>query len=63
VPDWAGGGSAVLEMPHRIKAGQGVDGPPVRLFGQSLRLDAAKTVRSVTLPNDPRVELYAFTLA
>jgi hypothetical protein len=63
VPDWAAGGPAVLEMPHRIKAGQGVDGPPVRLFGQSLRLDATKTVRSVTLPNDPRVELYAFTLA
>ncbi len=63
VPDWAGGGLAVLEMPHRIKAGQGVDGPPVRLFGQSLRLDPAKTVRSVTLPDDPRVELYALTLA
>nr|WP_112277299.1 GH92 family glycosyl hydrolase [Lentzea terrae] len=63
VPDWAGGGAAVLEMPHRIKAGQGVDGPPVRLFGQSLRLDSLKTVRSVTLPNDPRVELYALTLA
>jgi predicted alpha-1,2-mannosidase len=63
VPDWAGGGPAVLEMPHRIKAGKGVDGPAVRLFGQSLRLDAAKTVRSVTLPNDPRVELYALTLA
>jgi hypothetical protein len=63
VADWAGGGPAVLEMPHRIKAGQGVDGPPVRLFGQSLRLDATKTVRSVTLPNDPRVELYALTLA
>ncbi|MET8761467.1 GH92 family glycosyl hydrolase [Lentzea sp. NPDC004782] len=63
VPDWAGDGPAVLEMPHRIKAGKGVDGPAVRLFGQSLRLDAAKTVRSVTLPDDPRVELYALTLA
>ncbi|MDX8048772.1 GH92 family glycosyl hydrolase [Lentzea sp. BCCO 10_0798] len=63
ISDWAGGGPTVLEMPHRIKAGQGVDGPPVRLFGQSLRLDATKTVRSVTLPDDPRVELYALTLA
>jgi predicted alpha-1,2-mannosidase len=63
VPDWAGDGPAVLEMPHRIKAGKGVDGPAVRLFGQSLRLDPAKTVRSVTLPNDPRVQLYALTLA
>ena len=63
VGDWAGsGGTVVLEMPHRIKAGQGVDGPPVRLFGLSLPLDPAKAVHSVTLPNDPRVEVYAITL-
>ncbi|MGC9669007.1 GH92 family glycosyl hydrolase [Planosporangium sp. 12N6] len=65
--DWAGGTPAgstiVLDMPHRIKAGTGVDGPPVRLFGQALALDAGKTIRSVTLPNDPRVEVYAITLA
>jgi hypothetical protein len=64
VGDWAGSGSTVvLEMPHRIKAGQGVDGPPVRLFGLSLPLDPAKAVHSVTLPDDPRVEVYAITLA
>ncbi|UJW31753.1 GH92 family glycosyl hydrolase [Saccharothrix sp. AJ9571] len=67
VGDWAGsapeGTTVALEMPHRIKAGQGVDGPPVRLFAQSLPLDPAKTVRSVTLPNDPRVEIYALTLS
>ncbi|QFU92227.1 GH92 family glycosyl hydrolase [Amycolatopsis sp. YIM 10] len=66
VGDWAGsapeGTTVALELPHRIKAGQGVDGPPVRLFAQSLPLDPAKTVRSVTLPDDPRVELYAITL-
>ena len=64
--DWAGsapdGSTVVLEMPHRIKAGQGVDGPPVRLFGGTVALDGAKTVRSVTLPDDPRVEIYAITL-
>ncbi|MGW4062016.1 GH92 family glycosyl hydrolase [Amycolatopsis sp. NPDC004747] len=61
--DWAGSGSpVVLEMPHRIKAGSGVDGPPVRLFGISAGLDGAKTVQSVSLPNDPRVEVYALTL-
>jgi hypothetical protein len=53
----------VLEMPHRIKAGSGVDGPPVRLFGISAGLDGGKTVQSVSLPNDPRVEIYALTLA
>lgn len=66
VGDWAGstpqGSSVVLEMPHRIKHGQGVDGPPVRLFGASAGLDASKTVRSVGLPNDPRVQIYAVTL-
>ncbi|MFE7068860.1 GH92 family glycosyl hydrolase [Streptomyces sp. NPDC057620] len=66
VGDWAGstpqGSSVVLEMPHRIKSGQGVDGPPVRLFGASADLDASKTVRSVGLQNDPRVQVYAITL-
>jgi hypothetical protein len=62
--DWAGSGSpVVLEMPHRIKAGSGVDGPPVRLFGVSTALDGGKTLQSVSLPNDPRVEIYALTLA
>ena len=62
--DWAGSGSpVVLEMPHRIKAGSGVDGPPVRLFGVSAAVDGAKTLQSVSLPNDPRVEIYALTLA
>jgi hypothetical protein len=65
--DWAGGTPAgstvVLDMPHRIKAGQGIDGPPVRLFGQSLALDTGRTIRSVTLPNDPRLQIYAITLA
>ncbi|MFG1665121.1 GH92 family glycosyl hydrolase [Streptomyces sp. Y7] len=66
VGDWAGsapqGSSVALEMPHRIKRGQGVDGPPVRLFGASADLDASKTVRSVGLQNDPRVQIYAITL-
>ncbi|TWP51013.1 glycoside hydrolase family 92 protein [Lentzea tibetensis] len=63
VADWAGSGTGVvLEMPHRIKAGKGVDAPPVRLFGAAIPLDSSKTVRSMTLPNDPRVELYAITL-
>ncbi|MET9267595.1 GH92 family glycosyl hydrolase [Amycolatopsis sp. NPDC004079] len=65
--DWAGstpsGTTVVLDMPQRIKAGNGVDGPPVRLFGISSTVDGAKTVQSVSLPNDPRVQLYAITLA
>jgi hypothetical protein len=67
VADWCGtasaGTTAVLAMPHRIKAGQGVDGPPVSLFGVSLPVPAGKQIRSITLPNDPRLHLYAATLA
>jgi hypothetical protein len=66
VGDWAGsapGGSTVaLDMDHRIRRGQGVDGPSVRLFATSAPLEAAKTVRSLSLPDDPRVEVYALTL-
>lgn len=66
VGDWGGetpdGSTVVLDMPHRIKAGQGIDTPPVRLYGTAAPLDAAKTVRSLTLPNEPRVEVYAVTL-
>ncbi|MEW2401891.1 GH92 family glycosyl hydrolase [Streptomyces sp. NPDC046862] len=67
VGDWAGpapdGSTVVLDMPHRIKSGQGVDGPSVRLFGHSLELDDAKVMRSLMLPDDARVEVYAITLS
>jgi predicted alpha-1,2-mannosidase len=67
VADWCGsaapGTTAVLAMPHRIKAGQGVDGPPVSLFGASLPVAAGKQIRSITLPDDPRLHVYAVTLA
>ena len=62
VPDWCGTGTTVLAMPHRIKAGQGTDGPPVNLFGISVALDPGKELRSVTLPDDTRIHLYAVTL-
>jgi putative alpha-1,2-mannosidase len=65
--DWCGTASAgtttVLAMPHRIKAGQGIDGPPVSLFGVRLPVPAGKQVRSITLPDDPRLHLYAVTPA
>ena len=66
VPDWcapAGTGTTVLAMAHRIKAGQGVDGPPVNLFGFAVTLDPGKELRSVTLPDDPRIQLYALTVS
>ncbi|AGZ44997.1 GH92 family glycosyl hydrolase [Actinoplanes friuliensis] len=67
VADWCGtasaGTTAVLSMSHRIKAGQGVDGPPVSLFGLDLPVTQGKQIRSITLPNDPRLYLYAVTLS
>jgi predicted alpha-1,2-mannosidase len=66
IADWCGtaapGTTTVLAMPHRIKAGQGVDGPPVNLFGLSVPLAPGKQLRSITLPNDPRLQIYALTL-
>ncbi|MCO8270663.1 GH92 family glycosyl hydrolase [Actinoplanes sp. TRM 88003] len=67
VADWCGpaasGTTAVLSMPHRIKAGQGVDGPATALFGARLPLTAGKQIRSITLPADPRVYIYAVTFS
>ena len=66
VADWCGdpatGTTTLLGMPHRIKAASGVDGPPVRLFGVTVPLTAGKQLRSITLPKDPRLHLYAITL-
>ncbi|MDQ1657203.1 MAG: hypothetical protein QOD41_2286 [Cryptosporangiaceae bacterium] len=67
VGDWCNdpgpGGTVVQQMDHRIKDHHGNDGPPVHLFTHALNLDSTKTVRSITLPDDPRLNLYAVTLA
>jgi hypothetical protein len=64
--DWAGGpafgNTKEIAMPYRIRAGQGQDGPPVAIFGTRLALDPAKTPRSIALPGDQRMEIYALTL-
>ncbi|MDP9793337.1 putative alpha-1,2-mannosidase [Catenuloplanes nepalensis] len=66
VADWCGspatGSTTALAMPHRIRAGQGVDGPPVSLFAISVPLSPGKRIRSLTLPNDTRLQLYAMSL-
>lgn len=65
--DWAAGSghngnTVAIAMDHRIKNGSGVDGPPVQLFAASGATDGAKQLQSITLPNDPRFEVYALTL-
>jgi hypothetical protein len=66
VGDWAGsapsGSTVALDMDHRIRRGQGVDGPSVRLFATAAPLDTGRTVRSLSLPDDRRIEVYAITL-
>jgi hypothetical protein len=65
--DWAGqaafGNTTEIPMAYRVKAGQGKDGPAVAIFGTVVPLDASRTVRSITLPDDSHVEIYAVTLA
>jgi hypothetical protein len=48
----APGTTVVLAMDHRIKAGQGIDGPSTSLFGVTVPIPAGKQVRSLTLPTD-----------
>lgn len=65
--DWAAGSgrngnTVAIAMDHRIRAGQGVDGPPVQLFAASGATDSGKQLRSITLPDDPRFEVFALTL-
>jgi hypothetical protein len=64
VADWCGSAAAgtttALAMDHRIKAGQGVDGPPVSLFQAAVPVGAG--LRSVTLPSDQRLDLYPLNL-
>jgi predicted alpha-1,2-mannosidase len=67
VADWCGqaapGTTVALAMPHRIKAGQGVDGPPTNLYAATVAIPAGKQLRSLTLPADNRLFLYAMTLS
>jgi len=65
--DWAagsgrGGNTVAVNMPHRIKAGSGIDGPPVQIFAAKATLDPAKTIVSVRLPDNRNMEIYAVTL-
>ncbi|WP_375489419.1 GH92 family glycosyl hydrolase [uncultured Jatrophihabitans sp.] len=65
--DWASstpasGDTVAIGMAHRIKAGQGVDGPPVNLYATTLKLDPTKTVQSIAAPNAAGAEVYAATL-
>jgi hypothetical protein len=67
VGDWCGdpraGTTVALSMDHRIRNGGGEDGPAVKLFSIPIPLDRTKSIRSITLPEDDRILIYALTLA
>jgi hypothetical protein len=50
-----------LVMPHWIRDGVANE-ERVSLFSTTLPLDGSKTVRMITLPVEPRLEIYAVTL-
>ncbi|MEW2401890.1 SGNH/GDSL hydrolase family protein [Streptomyces sp. NPDC046862] len=64
--DWASGPQAgediAVAAPYRYRAGVGRDGPPVDIYARTISLDPDRTVRSITLPDQTRLKLFAVTL-
>jgi alpha-mannosidase len=65
--DWAGsarflGESAAVEVPYRIDENGSVDGNSFRLWAYRLQLDPSKEARSITLPSNHNVLVFAITL-
>jgi hypothetical protein len=56
------GETAVLQMPYRIYSNGTVDNEPFYLYGYSFALNSAKTVQSLTLPNNRDVVALAVDL-
>ena len=57
------GESTAVTMSYRDRSNGTKDSRPFYVYGYSFRLDAAKTVSSITLPNDANVELLSATLS
>ena len=65
--DWAGsagfrGESPAVEMPYRVATDGSVDGNPFHLWAYSFPLNPNKEVRSLTLPGNRHVLVFAATL-
>lgn len=64
--DWASGPQAgedvAVAAPYRYRAGAGRDGPAVDVYARTVPLDPARTVASITLPDQSRLGLFAMTL-
>nr|WSX76125.1 SGNH/GDSL hydrolase family protein [Streptomyces sp. NBC_00899] len=66
VGDWATGPrtgeDVAVAAPYRYRADAGRDGPSVDVYADTLALDPARTLRSITLPDQTRLQLFAVTL-
>jgi hypothetical protein len=64
--DWAqppGAGQQIAwTADHRHYRSTGDVGPTVFLFGRSLAVDPSRTLESITLPNNPRLNVFAVSL-
>jgi alpha-mannosidase len=65
--DWSGGDdvhgeSLAVRLPYRLAGDGSTDSNPFNLFAYSFSLDPAKQVRSVTLPENRNVTVFAVTL-
>jgi hypothetical protein len=65
--DWAGGGdlpgeSVAVQMPYRVAGDGSKDANPFNACAYSFTLDSTKTVRSLTLPSNRNVVVFAVTL-
>ncbi|WP_254395474.1 SGNH/GDSL hydrolase family protein [Streptomyces sp. AC512_CC834] len=64
--DWAGspqsGETVAVAAPYRYRAGAGRDGPSVNIYARTMPLDPNRAVRSLRLPDDARLKLFAVTL-
>ena len=67
ISDWAApqnftGETTAYTFAYRDTSGGSIQGGSYRLYEYSLTLNPNKTVKNITLPNDPNVELLAATL-
>jgi alpha-mannosidase len=65
--DWSGGGNVrgetvAVRVPYRLAGDGSQDSNPFHLFAYSFSLDPTKQVRSVTLPENRNVAVFAITL-
>jgi alpha-mannosidase len=56
------GESEALVMPYRLESDGSKDNRTFYIYGYSFALDSSKVVRSITLPENPQVLIFAMTL-